>query len=243
MVIVNQAFVRRYLPEGHPLGRRLQSGPGDVSPWLEIVGVVGDIRRASAEEAPIPELYFALAQDVTASPVVVVSSTAPGSVTLAAAGRVLHELDPELPMAFPQALREVVDEGLARPRFLSVLLGIFAALALALAAVGVHGVIAFVVAERTREIGVRRALGAGSGAVLADVLRRGLRPVVAGLAVGLGAALVLGPLARSLLYQVRPGDPVTLGVVLVVTLAAGVAGCLVPARRAARVDPLTAIRD
>jgi putative ABC transport system permease protein len=243
VVIVNRAFVRRFLGEQEPLGVRIRSGPGERSPWLEIVGVVGDIRRASVEEAPVPELYFALTQDVTSNPAFVVASSASAAVVLEQARRELNELDPELPMAEPESMSQVVDRIVARPRFLGLLLSTFAALALALAAIGVHGVIAFLVAERTREIGVRRALGAGSGSVVRDVLRRGLAPVVVGAAVGLLAALALGPLARDLLYGVTPRDPLTLALVMAVTLIAGLAGCLVPTRRAIQVDPMAALRE
>ena len=242
VVIVNEAFVSRHLAGRPPLGQRLRAGPADDAPWVEIVGVVGNIRRQSVDEPPVPELYFPLSQDVSSSPSFVVAGPLPAVTMLEQVRRVVRELDPALPLAQPTSLEHVVDGVIARPRFLSILLGIFAGLALTLVGLGVNGVIAFVVAERTREIGVRRALGAGAGAVFRDVLRRGLGPVVGGLGVGLVGSLLLGPLARSLLYGVAPRDPVTLILVMVVILAAGLAGCLVPARRAVRVDPLTALR-
>jgi putative ABC transport system permease protein len=244
VVIVNRAFVNRYLAGRSAIGRRLRSGPAaNDAPMVEIVGVVGDIRRASVDEPPVPELYFALSQDVTSSPMFVVAGSSRVVPFLEPIRRVVRDLDPALPLARPMSLRQVVDAMIARPRFLSVLLGIFAVLALTLVGLGVNGVIAFVVAERTKEIGVRRALGAGVGSVFADVLRRGLVPVLVGLGAGLLLALGLGPLIRSLLYGVEPRDPVTFGLVLVVILGAGLAGCLIPARRAVRVDPLTALRE
>jgi len=239
VVVVNRALADRYFPDGGAVGARLgSSSDGEV----EIVGVVGDIRRERVDQAPQPELYYALAQDVTSSPVFVARYQGGASAFFTAVRALLRELDPEVPMVRAAPLDATVAATLRQPRFLSALIGLFAALALLLAAVGVHGVIAYLVAERTREIGVRRALGANGPRVGAEVVRRGMTPVLAGLVVGVAGALGVGPLLRSMLYEVGPQDPLVVVAAALVTVVAGLIGCLLPAWRATRVDPLDALR-
>ncbi|MGE0552505.1 MAG: ADOP family duplicated permease [Gemmatimonadales bacterium] len=240
VVVVNRALADRFFPDGGAVGARLGSGSDGAA--VEIVGVVGDIRRERVDQAPEPELYYALAQDVTSSPVFVARYQGGASAFFTAVRALLRELDPEVPMVQAAPLDATVDATLRQPRFLSALIGLFAGLALLLAAVGVHGVIAYVVAERTREIGVRRALGANGPRVGAEVVRRGMRPVLVGLVVGVAGALGVGPLLRSMLYEVGPQDPLVVVAAALVTVVAGLIGCLLPAWRATRVDPLDALR-
>jgi putative ABC transport system permease protein len=165
-------------------------------------------------------------------------------VTLLEAARsVLRSLDPELPIIQPGTLAELVDRQLAQPRFYLLLLAIFAALAVVLAAVGMYGVVAYAVSQRTREIGVRMALGARVPQVVRLVLWQGIRPAVWGIGLGIVGALAAGGLMRGLLYGVAPKDPITLAVVPPLLLGIVVLACAIPARRAVRIPPATALRN
>lgn len=162
---------------------------------------------------------------------------------LEAARRELHALDLELPVIQPGTLTQLVDQQLAQPRFYLVLLGLLAALAVVLAAVGMYGVVAYVVSQRTKEIGVRMALGARAPQVVQLVLWQGVRPAILGIVLGVLGALWTGSLMRGLLYEVAPQDPLTLFVVSLLLLGVVVAACAIPARRATRVAPATALRS
>ncbi len=162
---------------------------------------------------------------------------------LEAARRELHALDPELPMIRPGRMLELVDRQLAQPRFYLILMGLFSGLALVLAAVGIYSVVAYAVSQRTREIGLRMALGARVPQVVKLVLWQGLRPALLGIVVGLVAASWTGKLLQGLLYQVEPEDPLTLVVVPVLLVAVVALACSVPARRASRIPPAIALRS
>jgi ABC-type antimicrobial peptide transport system permease subunit len=155
----------------------------------------------------------------------------------------LGSLDGTLPLANVTQLRDVVNTTLFRPRFLATLFSGFAVMALVLAGIGIYGVTAFVVAEQSRELGIRRALGATAGQVRREVMLRGMLPVVAGVGVGLALAVALSGAVRSMLYGVSPTDPITLVSVLGVALGAGLLGCLAPASRATRIEPVVALRE
>jgi putative ABC transport system permease protein len=171
-----------------------------------------------------------------------VKSPLDSAQVLSAAHAVVRRLDTRLPLVFPGSMDQLVDAQLARPRFYLVLLGLFAALALGLAAVGIYGVVAYVVSQRTREIGVRLALGASQRQVVGLMLWQGLKPAAAGMAIGLAVAFAAGRVIRGMLYEIQPGDPITFagvsGVLLVVVLIA----CMIPARRASSVPPADALR-
>jgi putative ABC transport system permease protein len=155
---------------------------------------------------------------------------------------VVQSIDPELPLIFPESMQQVLDRATSRPRFYLVLLGLFAVLAVALAAVGVYGVVAYAVSQRTREIGVRMALGAGRGQVLGLILWQGLRPALAGMAAGVAVALASGRIVSGQLYGVGAHDPLTFVAVTSLLLSIVVLACVVPARRATRVPPAAALR-
>jgi ABC-type antimicrobial peptide transport system permease subunit len=173
----------------------------------------------------------------------VVRLTGDPAPALAALRSALASIDPDIPIASLRPLTEMVARSLRQPRFLTALLLGMGGLALILAAVGIYGVLAFLVTERRRELGVRLALGAGSGRIATETLRRGLVPVMAGLVVGLIGAILAARLAHTLFFGVSPTDPLSLVASVVVLLLAATVGCLIPARRAARVDPVIALRE
>jgi predicted permease len=244
VVVINQRMAELYWPGEDPVGRFLRSGPtGPDSPLIEIIGVVGNIRRESVYVPPEPELYFAATQDISSNASFIVRTSGEASALVAGLRNRLRALDATLPLANVTELRDVVNNTLFRPRFLATLFSGFAIMALVLAGIGIYGVTAFVVAEQSRELGIRRALGATAGQVRREVLLRGMLPVVAGIGAGLALAVALSGAVRSMLYGVSPTDPITLTSVLGVALGAGLLGCLAPAWRATRIEPVQALRE
>jgi predicted permease len=242
VIVVNQALAERFY-QGDAVGKRARMGPNPEDPWLEIVGVVGDIRRRGVAVVPEPEVYYPLTQDVNRAPMYVVRVSGDPAAPLARAKEEVRALDPNVVFGTPAPLADIIAGTLSPQRMLSTLLVLFGGIALVLAGVGIYGVIAFLVAERRREIGVRMALGAEASRVLREVVGRGMRPVGLGLGLGVVAALLLGRAVGGLFYQVKPTDPLTLGAAILILLAAGVVGCLAPALRASRTDPGGVLRE
>ena len=243
-ILVNEAFVRRYWPgEASVIGKRvLQHGPGGESP-TEVVGVVRAARFAGLDREPPPAMYFPLGRRTEqAMNLVVRTGLAPES-TAAQLRAVLRELDPHIPLFRIRTMEEQQAGSLAYPRMAAALLGGFGALALLLTALGIYGVLAHSVGRRTREIGVRMALGAQVGDVLGLVLRQGLLLTLPGLFCGLLGAWAATRALRGFLYGVQPLDPATLAAVVAVLALVALAACWLPARRAARVDPMVALRS
>ncbi len=245
VVIITQQTADRYFVGKDPVGRLIQlqvsTGFDETGP-RRIVGVAGDFRGARLTQAPGPETLVPYAQAGAGFPHVLLRGPDPAAL-LDAARRELRALDPELPLIQPGTLAELVDEQLAQPRFYLFLLGLLASLAVVLAAVGMYGVVAYVVSQRTKEIGVRMALGAQTPQVVNLVLWQGVRPAIWGIVLGVLGALWTGNLMRGLLYKVAPQDPLTLVAVPVLLLGIVVAACVIPARRATRVAPATALRS
>ena len=243
VAIVNEAFASTFFPGEDPVGRRISySRPTEKPGWATIVGVVGNERQDSLSTPVEPEVFDPLLQDPNRTVTLAVRTAGDPSALVSAARAVVREVDPEIAVYSVETMGDSVQGSLRRERFLSALAGIFAAMALALASVGLYGLIAFAVSARTKEIGLRMALGAQRRSVLALVLGEGLRLVVAGLAIGLVAAAALTRGLASLLFEVTPTDPATyLGVAALFVLVA-LAAVAVPARRASRVDPLVALR-
>jgi predicted permease len=243
-VVVNETMADLYWPEG-AIGRRIRQG-GDA-PWMTIVGVVGDVKNGGMDQAAGTELYFyapqaaAMGFGQSTMNVVLRTSLDPSSLS-ETARRTVWSLDPSLPLTNLQTMEDAVFGSLARPRFLTLLLGVFGGLALALAAVGTYGVMSYFVAERRREMGIRMALGAESGGVLLLVLVQSFKIAGLGLVVGVGAALGLSRFVESWLFGISAFDtPTFVAVPLVLALVAG-AACLVPAVRATRVDPIVVLK-
>ena len=242
-VIVNQAFVEKYLGKQDAVGKRMRSGPPD-SPWDTIVGVVGSVRRARLDREADPELFFphgngGLTETIGAF--VVRTDSDPRALAGPIRDLVL-EVDPEQPVYDMKTMEQRIADAASGTRFNATLLGFFGFVALALAGVGVYGVIAYSVAERTHEIGIRVALGASRGDVAGMVMGQGLAMTAAGLVIGLAGAFLRRGICRACFMGLQPRDPVTLGSAAVVLGVVALAACWVPARRAMRVDPMVALR-
>ena len=245
VVVVTRRLADEYFPDVDPIGRQIDvqvsTGYEEDAPRT-IVGIVGDIRGRRLTSPPTAEMILPAAQAGAGFPHVLMRGRDP-AVLLDAARRELQTLDPELPLIDAAPMSALVDEQLAQPRFYLLLLVLFAGLAVLLAAVGMYGVVAYAVSQRTREIGVRMALGARVSQVVKLVLWQGLRPAILGIALGVLAAWWGGSLMRGLLYEVAPQDPITLLAVPVLLLVIVIAACSIPARRASRIPPAIALRN
>jgi putative ABC transport system permease protein len=242
VAVVDDAFVRRHFPNEDPIGRGIDIGNG-TDGFYEIVGVVGDVRYEELDASPDPTMYVPFAQDVFSTMWIVARTNGDPAPLAPAARQVVRELDPGLPAYSMTPLADVVSDSVAERRFSVLLLGLFALIALFLAAVGVYGVMAYTVNQRTQEIGVRMAMGAQRGDVLRMVVGDGMKLALAGLAIGLAAALALARIATSMLFEVTPFDPASYGATAIVLLAVAALACYIPARRATRVDPIVALRQ
>ena len=240
-ILINETLARRFFPGQDPLGKRLL-----VQGVNEIIGVVADVRQRGLARATTPDVYFSVWQLPGTSEVSLVVRAAAGRDPAALAPgvrRAVEEVDPTAPVYRIRTMDEVVAASIAQERFTLVLLAAFALVALALAAIGLYGVMAYHVAARAREMGVRLALGAQSGEVLRLVIGQGLRLTALGVAIGLAAALGLGRLLARLFFGVQPVEPATLAAVAALLMAVALAACYLPARRATRVDPLVVLRE
>jgi putative ABC transport system permease protein len=242
--VVNQTFVKRHFPNENPIGQfiKLGWGEGPNEPYCEIVGVVGDVHGSGLDDAPTPTIYASLAQHPYSSLTILVRTNAAPASLATPLRAIVRDLDHEVPVFSVQTMEERVASSVGRERFYTTLVGIFAAVALVLAAVGLYGVIAYAVSQRTHELGVRVALGATSQRISAMVIREGLALTAVGAGIGMVAALAAGSVVASLLFGVTPRDPITLVGVVVVLAAVAMLASWLPARRAARVDPLVAMR-
>ena len=241
VVVVNQTLARHRFATEEPLGRRLSFDGGKQ--WATIVGVVGDTRQQDLTTPVMEEVIGAFAETGFNDVRVFVRSQAGPAAISRQIREAVHELDQEQPITEMHPLSEQRAQALAPHRLVASLLGLFAALALAITASGLIGVVAYSVSQRTREIGVRLALGAAPGAVLRMVLGQGMALVIGGLFLGLGAAMVFGRLGRGLLFGVAPLDPLTYVTVPLLLLGISLAACALPARQATRVDPMLALRS
>jgi putative ABC transport system permease protein len=246
-VVINATMARNFFPKENPLGKRLQLGalPNQQVPTMEIVGVVGDVRPGLGID-PQAEMYLPYRQADLVLPVfqlsVVLRTAGDPSLQTSALRSALAEIDPNQPLVRVRTMEENMAGTVAQPRFRAWLIGIFAALALVLAAVGVYGVMSYTVTQRTTEIGVRVTMGAQPQDVFRIIVGEGLRLSLIGVAVGLVAALALTRLLHSFLFSISAYDPITfLGVSFLLTTVA-VAASFFPARRATLVDPLVALR-
>ena len=245
VVVVNQALAKRFW-KGSPIGRRVNPGFADPKVWFTIVGVVEDTKNTGMDKPAGPELYLQVRQvadQLLGSNVSFVVRSSNNSTPLESSIRsVVRELDPSLPVYNLWSMNELVSKSMVQPRFLALLLGTFSGIALFLAAIGIYGVMAYSVAQRTQEIGVRMALGARPLHVLRLVIGQSLSMLLIGTVIGLAGAFALTRLMRTLLFEITATDPLTYVSVIGLLAVVGLLACYIPARRAAKVDPLVALR-
>jgi predicted permease len=249
-VIISDGMAKRYWPNEDPIGRRLKWGAVEsMSPWLTIVGVVGDIKQGPLDAATKPHTYETF-QHMCVDPhipmcsgrILMVRSEAPSNVVVPEARNIIQQMDPQQPIGKVWVMNQIISNSLAPRRFNTWLLAAFGFGALLLAAIGVYGVISYSVSQRTRELGVRLALGAQPADILRLVLRKGLALAGIGLVIGIGASLAATRLMSSLLYNVSATDPLTFAAVGVLLVIVALAACWIPARRAMRTDPAVTLR-
>jgi putative ABC transport system permease protein len=241
VAIVDEAFVRRYFPGEDPLGRGIDIGNG-TDGFYEIVGVVGDVRHDGLDFSPGPTIYVPYPNDVFGTMSIAVLSDSDPMSLAADVRDVVRELDRGLPAYSMRALEDVVSETLGERRFSMLLLALFAGIASVLAAVGLYGVVSYSVGQRTREMGLRLALGAVPTSLVRAVIGQGMKPALAGVVIGIPAALALARFLETLLFGVTPFDPASYGATALLLLAVAALSCYLPARRASRLDPLAALR-
>jgi putative ABC transport system permease protein len=251
VVIISDGMARRYWPGEDPVGRHLKwPDPTGQDPWLTIVGVVGDVKQGALDDPTEPHTYEPFRQvcdDVHVGPLcrsrtMMIRSSSPPNVLVMNVRNAVQQIDPQQPVGKVFVLEQLVSASLAPRRFNTWLVAVFGFLAMLLAAIGVYGVISRGVAQQTRELGVRIALGAQPADVLRLVLWNGLKIVAIGLSIGLAASLAATRVMSSLLYDVSATDPLTFAAVGALLIAVALAACWIPARRATRVDPLVALR-
>jgi predicted permease len=245
-IIVNQAFVRKYFPQENPIGQHMQIRMGDdlfVEPVREIVGVVGDIKRKGLTADFDPQYYLPYAQGLITNPYLVVRTNGEPAAMQAAIGVAIHELDKNVPVYQASTMEEYLYKSAAQPRFQTFLLSCFAVMALALAAIGLYGLLSYMVVQRTLEIGLRMALGAQRGDVLRMIVLRGLTLALVGVGLGVAVSAALTRLIVGMLFEVRPTDPVTFTATAALLLVVSVAACSAPAFRASRLDPIKTLGE
>jgi predicted permease len=250
VAIVNQTFVTKYFPNVDPLTQRvlveeLIPGVTKLGPKVEwqIVGVYGDVRNAGPKDDGFPEIDVPFWQSAWPNAGVAVRTSGDPTSVQQSLAAVVRSMDADVPMADVKTMEQIVEETKAGDRFNTVLFAAFAGVALVLAALGIYGVMAFVVAQRTHEIGLRMALGAGRTQVLGQVLREGMVTALVGTVIGTGGAYVVGRAMQGMWYGVGAFDPLAFSLVALTLLASALVACLVPARRAASVDPMVALRE
>ena len=243
VIVIDQAMARRYWPKQDPLGRHIKIGGTDSNaPWLTIVGITADFRRDSLDELPRPLFYRPFTQAAWPSMNIVLRTASAPEAFEKPVREALAQLGGKYPPSNMSTMEQIVSDSLGSRRFPMLLLSAFAVLALLLSAVGIAGVVAYSVVQRTHELGIRMALGARPGDVLKLVLGGSMSWTLGGVAVGILGALGLTRLLGSLLYGVRPGDPVILGGAALLLMLVALAACYIPARRAMKVDPMVALR-
>jgi predicted permease len=243
-LIVNQTFAARFFHGENPLGKRVRFTYSDKQPYREIVGVVGDIADSGLDSPPQPSLFVPFVQDANSFITYMARTSGNPANAIASLRATLHDVDPQLVLIQPKTMQQLIDQSpsVFLRRYPSYLIGSFAALALLLAMIGLYGLVSYSVAQRTRELGVRIALGAAPRDVLRLVLGEGSRLALIGVAIGLLAAFALTGLMRSLLFGVSPADPLTFIGVAMLFIVVALTACYIPARRATRVDPIVALR-
>jgi predicted permease len=240
VVIINQTVAQKYFPAQDPIGKHLANSRDKIE--MEIVGIVGDVKFTGLNTPYIPEMYMPQAQNSAATMTLVVRSTSNPQPLIAAVRQKTAEIDPDLPFSNVASMSEVVSASVAQPRLTSQFTGFFAALALMLTAVGIYGVLAYSVTQRTHEMGIRMALGASRGEILKMVVGQGMKLVLSGLVLGLVVSLAVTRLLTTLLFGTSARDPLTFAAVTLLLIIVALLAAYIPARRASQVDPIVALR-
>jgi predicted permease len=244
VAIINQSAALHRWGGENPIGKRISFGPnpqGQIT-WIEIVGIVGDVKHYGLDRDPADEIYVPLAQQTFANFLLVRTASDPMSLATLMRDTV-HKIDPETAVDRVETLDRVRSESVASPRLTAILLSMFAGLALLITAAGLAGVMALSVSQRTRELGIRMALGASQSSVLRLVMKQGMLLVIIGLVLGVAGALALTRLMATLLFSTEPTDPVTFLAVALVLLSVAAMACFMPARRVTAIDPMLALRS
>jgi predicted permease len=242
VAVINDTMARRVFPNQDPIGQRIRTGPNATGPWTTIIGVIGDIRHGGLEEEPQPELYITAQQGPPVSPFIVVRASGDPAALTETIRAEARRIDKNLPLYDMRTMSTLRSEAVATRRFILIIVGAFGALALGLAAIGVYGVMSLIVSERTREVGVRLALGAQPSELLTMIVGQAAKLAGIGIAIGVAAALPMAPLLDSQLYGIESFDPATFIAVPAALLIIAALAALVPARKAMRIDPLAALR-
>jgi putative ABC transport system permease protein len=242
VVLINEAAARQYFPGEDPVGKRVAVYQGGFHTGAEVIGVIGDVRYGTIDSTPRPDAYISYGQ-ARRTGMMIFARTAGDPMLLAPAVRQrIREFAPRDPVYDVRSMEERTSAATSQARLSAVLLSLFGFVALSLSAMGIYGVMSFTVAQRTREIGIRVALGADRGNVLGLVLREGAGLAGVGVAIGLAAALAFTRVLRTMLFEVTPSDPQTYATIAVVLAGVLLVASWIPARRAAAVDPMTALR-
>jgi putative ABC transport system permease protein len=246
VTVINQAFADKYLHGEHPLGQKAaiymkSLSEKEIKP-SEIIGVVGDVHQIGLDTIPEPAVYWPHPELVMSGMTILIRTSNDPMALVSATRDEMQKLDPELPMAAVATMDQLLADSFSRARFTMLLLDMFSAVALVLAAVGIYGLIAYSVTQRTQELGIRIALGAQRRDVLRLVLTQGTRVTLLGVAIGVLAALVLSRFLATLLFGVSATDPFTFASVAALMAFVALLACFIPARRATRVDPIIALR-
>jgi predicted permease len=245
VVMIDERMARQFWPNGDAIGKRIRTGGFDVTPdtpWMTIVGVVGGVKQDALDAESRIAYYRFQGQTPSRGMNVVVRSMSEPAMLASAVTAQVRAIDPDLPIFRMRTMTDRVEASLAERRFSMLLLTLFAVLALGLAAIGIYGVMAFLVSQGTREMGIRLALGASPRDLLVLVVRQGLVVAIVGMAVGLGGAFALTRFMRALLFGVQATDPATFAAIAGTLLVVALVACYVPARRAARIDPVVSLR-
>jgi putative ABC transport system permease protein len=237
--VINESMARFFWPKQSPLGQMFSHGNHN-GPWQQVIGVVSDVRQWGLTQKVVPEAYDPF--DGGSRQFLVLHTSLPPSSVTAQVRRALAQIDSSLPLYSVRSMDEVIAGQAQGQQFLSFLVGSFACLAALLAAIGIYGVLSYLVTQRTREIGIRMSLGASRGRVLGEVLREGMRLALLGLAVGTAGAFAVGRVLASLLHEVKPNDATIFIATAGLLAAVAFVACYLPARRAARLDPMIALR-
>jgi len=241
VAVINETMAKRYWPNANPIGQRINETNNEAN-WREIVGIVGSVQHLARGEEPKPEMFVPVSQKPPESLNMAVRTQVEQASFEATLRRSVTAIDANLPVFEVRTMEERLFESVAQPRFRTVLLGVFAALALVMAVIGLYAVMAVSVAQRTHELGIRVALGAQRRDVIGLILRQGIKLVSLGIVIGLAGAWALTRVLTTLLFEVKPTDPLTFVAVPVLLIAVAILACWLPARQAASVDPLTALR-